>query len=151
MWDFSTNCDFSVHQQPFQYVLLLEAFGEILTTIIIPSIFLSYLFNNAHLSNISRIPKSYFLFIVFINLFPYLVRKACAKCVKKSKELRAKRVQTIACILVNELNNVFVKKAWKEDLMVNNKFFLLFDGNENFTKAIGCKLDLSDKPIGFGH
>lgn len=27
---------------------------------------------------------------------------------------------------------------------------LLSDGNGDFTKAIGCELDLSDKPVGLG-
>ncbi|RDY05061.1 Peroxiredoxin-2E, chloroplastic, partial [Mucuna pruriens] len=67
--------------------------------------------------------------------------------VEKSGELRAKGVDTIACISVND---AFVMKAWKEDLKVNDEVLLLSDGNGTFTRTIGCELDLSDKPVGLG-
>jgi len=41
-------------------------------------------------------------------------------------------------------------KAWKKDLGIGDEVMLLSDGNGDFTKAIGCELDLSDKPIGLG-
>lgn len=41
-------------------------------------------------------------------------------------------------------------KAWKADLKIEDQVLLLSDGNGNFTKAIGCELDLSDKPVGLG-
>jgi peroxiredoxin len=42
-------------------------------------------------------------------------------------------------------------KAWKEDLGIKDDgVLLLSDGNGDFTKAIGCELDLSDKPVGLG-
>lgn len=41
-------------------------------------------------------------------------------------------------------------KAWKEDLKIGDEVLLLSDGNLEFTKTIGCELDLSDKPIGLG-
>lgn len=41
-------------------------------------------------------------------------------------------------------------KAWKNDLGIGDEVLLLSDGNGDFTKAIGCELDLSDKPIGLG-
>lgn len=56
-------------------------------------------------------------------------------------------MDTIACIAVND---AFVMKAWKEDLNINDEVLLLSDGNGVFTKAIGCELDLSDKPVGLG-
>ncbi|XP_023005841.1 peroxiredoxin-2E-2, chloroplastic-like [Cucurbita maxima] len=67
--------------------------------------------------------------------------------VEKSAELKAKGVDTIACISVND---AFVMKAWKENLNVNDEVLLLSDGNGDFTRAIGCELDLSDKPVGLG-
>ncbi|XP_028778063.1 peroxiredoxin-2E, chloroplastic-like [Neltuma alba] len=67
--------------------------------------------------------------------------------VEKSAELKSKGVDTIACISVND---AFVMKAWKENLKVNDEVLLLSDGNGTFTKAIGCELDLSDKPVGLG-
>ena len=41
-------------------------------------------------------------------------------------------------------------KAWKENLNVEEEVLLLSDGNGDFTRAIGCELDLSDKPVGLG-
>ncbi|KAK3226727.1 hypothetical protein Dsin_006589 [Dipteronia sinensis] len=67
--------------------------------------------------------------------------------VEKSAELKSKGVDTIACISVND---AFVMKAWKENLGINDEVLLLSDGNGEFTKAIGCELDLSDKPVGLG-
>ncbi|XP_047312144.1 peroxiredoxin-2E, chloroplastic-like [Impatiens glandulifera] len=67
--------------------------------------------------------------------------------VDKSAELKAKGIDTIACISVND---VFVMKAWKKDLGIGDEVVLLSDGNGTFTNAIGCELDLSDKPIGLG-
>ncbi|XP_022983105.1 peroxiredoxin-2E-1, chloroplastic-like [Cucurbita maxima] len=67
--------------------------------------------------------------------------------VEKSAELKAKGIDTIACISVND---AFVMKAWKENLNVEDEVLLLSDGNGDFTRAIGCELDLSDKPVGLG-
>ncbi|KAF8403213.1 hypothetical protein HHK36_011312 [Tetracentron sinense] len=67
--------------------------------------------------------------------------------VEKSSELKAKGVDTIACISVND---AFVMKAWKQDLKIEDEVLLLSDGNGDFTKAIGVELDLSDKPVGLG-
>ncbi|KAG6409702.1 hypothetical protein SASPL_127744 [Salvia splendens] len=38
----------------------------------------------------------------------------------------------------------------KADLGIGEEVLLLSDGNGDFTRAIGCELDLSDKPIGLG-
>ena len=38
-------------------------------------------------------------------------------------------------------------KAWEKDLNVGDDVLLLSDGNGEFTKAIGCELDLSDKNV----
>ncbi|KAK6126283.1 hypothetical protein DH2020_039988 [Rehmannia glutinosa] len=67
--------------------------------------------------------------------------------VEKAAEFKAKGIDTIACISAND---AFVMKAWKQDLKVGDEVLLLSDGNGDFTKAIGCELDLSDKPIGLG-
>lgn len=56
-------------------------------------------------------------------------------------------MDTIACISVND---AFVMRAWKENLGIKDEVLLLSDGNGQFTKAIGCELDLSDKPVGLG-
>ncbi|KAL8555635.1 hypothetical protein ACS0TY_003440 [Phlomoides rotata] len=67
--------------------------------------------------------------------------------IKKITGLKAKGVDTIACISVND---AFVMKKWKEDLKIGDEVLLLSDGNRDFTKVIGCELDLSDKPVGLG-
>lgn len=61
--------------------------------------------------------------------------------------MKQKGVDTIACVSVND---AFVMQAWEKDLNVGDEVLLLSDGNGDFTKAIGCELDLSDKPVGLG-
>lgn len=57
--------------------------------------------------------------------------------------LKAKGVDTIACMAVND---VFVMNAWGKDQGAGDKVLMLADGNGEFTKALGLELDLS----GFG-
>lgn len=91
--------------------------------------------------------KKAVLFAVPGAFTPTCSQKHVPGFVEKSGELKAKGVDTIACISVND---AFVMKAWKEDLKVNDEVLLLSDGNGTFTKAIGVELDLSDKPVGLG-
>ncbi|KAG2682869.1 hypothetical protein I3760_10G004700 [Carya illinoinensis] len=91
--------------------------------------------------------KKAILFAVPGAFTPTCSQKHLPGFVEKSQELKAKGVDTIACISVND---AFVMKAWKEDLKINDEVLLLSDGNGDFTKAIGCELDLSDKPVGLG-
>ena len=53
-------------------------------------------------------------------------------------DLKAKGVDTIACVSVND---VFVMKAWGENQGVGTDILMLADGNGDFTKAIGLELD----------
>jgi peroxiredoxin len=53
-------------------------------------------------------------------------------------DLKAKGVDTIACVSVND---VFVMKAWGADQGVGDDILMLADGNGDFTKAIGLELD----------
>ena len=53
-------------------------------------------------------------------------------------DLKAKGVDTIACVSVND---VFVMKAWGENQSVGDNVLMLADGNGDFTKAIGLELD----------
>jgi peroxiredoxin len=55
-------------------------------------------------------------------------------------DLRAKGVDAIACVSVND---VFVMKAWGENQGVGADILMLADGNGDFTKAIGLELDAS--------
>ncbi|KAJ0027190.1 hypothetical protein Pint_35859 [Pistacia integerrima] len=91
--------------------------------------------------------KKAILFAVPGAFTPTCSQKHLPGFVEKSAELKAKGVDTIACISVND---AFVMRAWKENLGIKDEVLLLSDGNGEFTKAIGCELDLSDKPVGLG-
>jgi peroxiredoxin len=53
-------------------------------------------------------------------------------------ELKAKGVDKIACVSVND---VFVMNAWGKDQGVGDDIIMLADGNGAFTKAVGLELD----------
>ena len=57
---------------------------------------------------------------------------------QKAAEFRAKGVDTIACVSVND---VFVMSAWGKDQGVGEDVLMLADGNGDFTKAVGLELD----------
>ena len=63
--------------------------------------------------------------------------------VEKAAELRAKGVDDIACVSVND---VFVMNAWGKDQGVGDDIVMLADGNGDFAKATGLTMDGS----GFG-
>ncbi len=63
--------------------------------------------------------------------------------VERADEIKAKGVDDIVCIAVND---VFVMGAWANASGAKGKVRLLADGNAEFTKAIGLELDAS----GFG-
>lgn len=63
----------------------------------------------------------------------------------KAGDLKAKGVDTIACLSVND---VFVMGAWGKDQKVEDKIVMLADGSGDFTKAVGLDLDLT--PHGMG-
>lgn len=65
--------------------------------------------------------------------------------VEKYDELKAKGVDTVACVGVND---AFVMDAWGKSIDVGDKVLLLADGSAIFTKAIGAELDLTDKGLG---
>ncbi|XP_010243544.1 PREDICTED: peroxiredoxin-2E-1, chloroplastic [Nelumbo nucifera] len=98
------------------------------------------------ISDLTKGKKS-ILFAVPGAFTPTCSQKHLPGFVEKSAELKAKGVDTIACISVND---AFVMKAWKKDLKIGDEVLLLSDGNGDFTKAIGVELDLSDKPVGLG-
>ena len=54
------------------------------------------------------------------------------------KELKAKGVDTVACLSVND---AFVMSAWGKDQHVEDKVMMLADGNADFTKAVGLTMD----------
>ncbi|MET0499700.1 MAG: peroxiredoxin [Steroidobacteraceae bacterium] len=63
--------------------------------------------------------------------------------VEKSAELRAKGIDIIACIAVND---AFVLKAWGKSQNADGKVEMLADGNGDYTRALGLDFDAS----GFG-
>jgi len=65
--------------------------------------------------------------------------------VEKASQIRAKGVDTIACISVND---AFVMGAWGKDKGADGKVLMLADGNGEFAKAVG--LDFDGSGIGFG-
>ena len=60
-------------------------------------------------------------------------------------ELKAKGVDVIACVSVND---VFVMKAWAKDQGITDEVLMLADGNGDFTRAIGLELDGSKFGMG---
>lgn len=66
--------------------------------------------------------------------------------VSKADELKAKGVDAIVCMAVND---PFVMKVWAEQQNVAGKVTMVPDGNGAFTKALG--LDLDGSGAGLGH
>lgn len=64
---------------------------------------------------------------------------------EKAAEMRAKGVDTIACVAVND---VFVMNAWGKDQKVGDDVVMLADGNGDFARAIGLEMD--GKGFGMG-
>ncbi len=52
--------------------------------------------------------------------------------------LKAKGVDTVACVSVND---AFVMDAWGKAQNVGDKVLMLADGNADFTKALGIEMD----------
>jgi peroxiredoxin len=65
--------------------------------------------------------------------------------IEKAGELKAKGVDTIVCVSVND---AFVMGAWGKDRGVGDKVLMLADGNGDLAKALG--LDFDGSGIGFG-
>src|SRR5438094_2542803 len=59
--------------------------------------------------------------------------------VAKAEQLKAKGVDTIAVMSVND---AFVMGAWARDQKANGKVRMLADGSADFTKALGLEMDL---------
>jgi peroxiredoxin (alkyl hydroperoxide reductase subunit C) len=59
--------------------------------------------------------------------------------------LKAKGVDTIACMAVND---AFVMGAWGKDQGVADKVVMLADGSADFTKQLGLELDLTARGLG---
>ena len=87
--------------------------------------------------------KKVVLFAVPGAFTPTCSMKHLPGFVEKAGELRAKGVQEVVCLSVND---AFVMGAWGKDQGAAGKVRMLADGNGEFAKAIGLELDAS----GFG-
>ena len=58
--------------------------------------------------------------------------------IQNSDALKAKGIDTIACVSVND---AFVMGAWGENQKAGDKVMMLADGNGDFTKALGLEMD----------
>jgi peroxiredoxin len=65
--------------------------------------------------------------------------------VQNADAIKAKGVDTIACLSVND---AFVMGAWGKDQAVGDKVAMLADGSAELTKALGLELDLTARGMG---
>ena len=65
--------------------------------------------------------------------------------IQKADQIKAKGVDTIACISVND---GFVMKAWGENQGAGDAVIMLADGAAAFAKAVGLELDLIARGMG---
>jgi peroxiredoxin len=65
--------------------------------------------------------------------------------VQLADQIRAKGVDTIACMAVND---VFVMNAWGKSSGVADKIVMLADGNGDYAKALGLELDAKGYGMG---
>lgn len=87
--------------------------------------------------------KKVVLFAVPGAFTPACSAKHLPGFIQNAAALKAKGVDTIACLSVND---VFVMGAWSKDQGAGDKVTLLADGNADYVKALGLALDAS----GFG-
>lgn len=62
-----------------------------------------------------------------------------------AKAIKDKGVDVIACVAPND---VFVMGAWGKSQRVGKKVMMLADGSNNFAKAAGLDLDLTERGMG---
>jgi peroxiredoxin (alkyl hydroperoxide reductase subunit C) len=64
---------------------------------------------------------------------------------QQAAELKAKGVDTIACMAVND---AFVLQAWARDQGITDEVTLLADGSAMLTQALGLDMDLTTRGMG---
>lgn len=89
--------------------------------------------------------KKVVLFAVPGAFTPTCSAKHLPSFVEHADELKAKGVDEIACVSVND---VFVMSAWGKDQKADGKVTMLADGDAALTKALGLELDLTGKGLG---
>ncbi len=89
--------------------------------------------------------KKVVLFAVPGAFTPTCSAKHVPGFVQHADAIKAKGVDTIACLSVND---AFVMGAWGKDQGVGDKVAMLADGSAAFTKAVGLELDLTARGMG---
>jgi glutaredoxin/glutathione-dependent peroxiredoxin len=89
--------------------------------------------------------KTVLLFSVPGAFTPTCSAKHLPGFVQNAEALKAKGIDTIACIAVND---VFVMNAWGKDQSAGDKVLMLADGNGDFSKAVGLTMDGSKFGMG---
>ncbi|PJK31464.1 peroxiredoxin [Minwuia thermotolerans] len=89
--------------------------------------------------------KKVVLFAVPGAFTPTCSAKHVPGFVSRADELKAKGVDTIACLSVND---VFVMNAWGKDQSVGDKVMMLADGSGDYVSRLGLELDLTPRGMG---
>jgi peroxiredoxin len=89
--------------------------------------------------------KKVVLFAVPGAFTPTCSAKHLPGFIEHADQIRAKGVDTIACMAVND---AFVMGAWAKDQQADEKILMLADGSGAFTKALGLELDLIARGMG---
>jgi len=90
--------------------------------------------------------KKVVLFAVPGAFTPTCSAKHLPGFVQNADAFKAKGVDTVACISVND---AFVMGAWGKDQGTGEKVTMLADGAAAFAKAIGLELDLNARGMGW--
>lgn len=89
--------------------------------------------------------KTVVLFAVPGAFTPTCSMKHLPGFVEKAAEIKAKGVDEIVCMAVND---AFVMGAWGRDQKSGGKVRMMADGSADFTKAVGLTLDLTAGGMG---
>ena len=89
--------------------------------------------------------KKVVLFAVPGAFTPTCSAKHLPGFVQNADAFKAKGVDTVACIAVND---AFVMGAWGKEQSADGKVSMLADGSAAFTKALGLELDLVARGMG---
>lgn len=89
--------------------------------------------------------KKVVMFAVPGAFTPTCSAKHLPSFVEKASEIKAKGVDAIACIAVND---AFVMDAWGKSSNADGKVDMLSDGNGEFAKAMGLELDATGGGLG---
>jgi peroxiredoxin len=89
--------------------------------------------------------KRVVLFAVPGAFTPLCSAKHLPGFIEKADEIKARGVDTVACVSVND---AFVMGSWAADRGAGDKVLMLADGSADFSKAIGLDFDASNFGMG---